>query len=322
MVKNGPLVSVIIPVYNHEKYISEAIESVLNQTFKDIELIIIDDASNDSSKEIIQLFEKKSVKIKSFFHKKNMGIAKTVNECIEIARGKYISHFSSDDVWFKEKLEKQLEILRKDEDLIIWSEGLIINTHGNPTGELFTQKHDAIKRKKSGNIFEELLKGNYICGQSLIYKKENFKDVRLDDKLKYLNDYKFMVDLAKKHEFYFISEPLVMYRIHGENSILLDKKGWQNDNIKIKEYFLREYDDEISNKIKNKIMLSISRTYLNIGKRENAKQYFFHAVKLDPFCLSNLIPLAIILTKKNGIIRNFLKWNYRNYRKVKNIFNL
>ena len=321
MPKNSPLVSVIIPAYNHDKYISEAIESVLNQTFKDIELIIIDDASNDSSKEIIQLFEKKSVKIKSFFHKKNMGIAKTVNECIEIARGKYISHFSSDDVWFKEKLEKQLEVLEKNENLVVWSEGLVIDALSNPTGELFTQKHGALKRKKSGNIFEELLKGNYICGQSLIYKKENFKDVRFDENLKYLNDYKFMVDLAKKHEFYFISEPLVMYRIHGENSILLDKKGWQNDNIKIKEYFLREYDDEISNKIKNKIMLSISRTYLNIGKRENAKQYFFHAVKLNPFCLSNLIPLAIILTKKNGIIRNFLKWNYRNYRKVKKIFN-
>lgn len=306
MVKNGPLVSVIIPVYNHEKYISEAIESVLNQTFKDIELIIIDDASNDSSKEIIQLFEKKSVKIKSFFHKKNMGIAKTVNECIEIARGKYISHFSSDDVWFKEKLEKQLEILRKDEDLIIWSEGLIINTHGNPTGELFTQKHDAIKRKKSGNIFEELLKGNYICGQSLIYKKENFKDVRLDDKLKYLNDYKFMVDLAKKHEFYFIPEPLVMYRIHGENSVILNKENCFKEDIVIRKYFLKKYKSEIQNKTKASISFAITKLNLYFGKKAEAKKWICNAIKFDLFYSLKQI-LSYYGFKNLNRIKNIIK---------------
>ena len=75
-----PLVSVIMPSYNYEEYISEAIESVLNQTFNDFELIIIDDASQDNSKKIIQLFDKKNIKIRSFFHKENKGLAKTVNE--------------------------------------------------------------------------------------------------------------------------------------------------------------------------------------------------------------------------------------------------
>ena len=316
-----PLVSVIMPSYNHEKYISDAIESVLNQSFKDIELIITDDSSKDNSKEIIRYYEKKDNRVLVFFHNENRGIARTMNEGIEKANGKFLSLFSSDDLWVKDKLKKQLKILQENENCIVWSDGLIVDDQGNPTGELFTQRHGALKRKKSGNIFEELLKGNYICGQSIIFKKKNIKNIKYDEKLKYLNDYKFMVDLARRHEFYFIPEPLVIYRIHGENSILSDKINWQKDNIIIRNYFLREYGDEISNKIKNKIMLSLSRSYLNIGKRENAKQYFFHAVKLDPFCLSNLIPLAIILTKKNGIIRNFLKWNYQNYRKIKKIFN-
>jgi len=316
-----PLISVIMPSYNHEKYIPYAIESVLNQTFNDFELIIIDDASKDKSIEIIKMYEEKDSRIKTTFHDGNRGIARTVNECIEEAEGKFIALFSSDDVWVKDKLKKQLKVLEKNENLVVWSEGLVIDAQGKPTGETFTQKHDALKRKKSGNIFEELLKENYICGQSIIFKKENIKNIKYDEKLKYLNDYKFMVDLARRFEFYFIPEPLAMYRIHGKNSILSDKINWQKDNIMIRNYFLREYGDDISNKTKNKIMLSLSRSYLNIRKKENANKYFFLAVKLNPFCLSNLIPLVIILTKKDGIVRNFLKWNYLNYKKIKKVFN-
>ena len=316
-----PLVSVIMPSYNYEKYISEAIESVLNQTFGDFELIIIDDASVDNSKKIIQLFDKKNIKIRSFFHQKNQGIAKTVNECIEKAKGKYISHFSSDDIWVKEKLEKQLEILEKDEDLIVWSEGLIIDAQGNFTGELFTQMHSALNRKKSGDIFEELLKNNYICGLSLIFKKENLKNIRRDEHLKYLSDYKFLVNLAKEYKFYYIPEPLVMYRIHGKNAILKEKIEWKKDDIKIRNYFLQEYGDEISYKVKGRILLNISKSYSYIGEKKKAKQSVYQAMKCNPFYWANLFTLIFILPKGNGIIYNFLDIIYQYYRKVKKWFN-
>ncbi|TFG90648.1 MAG: glycosyltransferase, partial [Candidatus Atribacteria bacterium] len=301
-----PLVIVIIPSYNYEKYISEAIESVLNQTFNDFELIIIDDASEDNSKKIIQLFDKKNTKIRSFFHKKNKGIAETINECIEKAKGKYISYFSSDDIWFKEKLEKQLEILKKDEDLLVWSEGLIIDAQGNFTGESFTQIHSALNRKKSGDIFEELLKNNYICGQSLIYKRENFKNVRFDKHLKYSSVYKFFVDSAKEHKFYFIPEPLVMYRIHGGNAIFKDRIEWKKDDIRIGNYFLEKYGDEISYKVKNRIFLNISKSYSYIGEKEKAKQNIYQAMKCNPFYWANLFTLIFILPDRNGIIYNFI----------------
>ena len=316
-----PLVSVIIPSYNYEEYISEAIESVLNQTFDDFELIIIDDASEDNSKKIIQLFDKKSIKIRSFFHKKNKGLAKTVNECIKKAKGKYISYFSSDDIWFKEKLEKQLEILEKDEDLLVWSEGLIIDAQGNFTGELFTQMHSALNRKKSGDIFAELLKNNYICGLSLIYKKENLKDIRRDEHLKYLSDYKFLVDLAKEYKFYYIPEPLVMYRIHGRNAISRDRIEWKKEDIKIRNYFLQEYGEEISYKVKNRIFLNISKSCSYIGEKKKAKQNIYQAMKHNPFYWANLFTLIYILPNRNGIIYNFLDLIYQYYRKIKKWYN-
>ena len=316
-----PLVSVIMPSYNYEEYISEAIESVLEQTFDDFELIIIDDASKDNSKKIIQSFDKKNIKIRSFFHKENQGLAKTVNECIKKAKGKYISYFSSDDIWSKEKLEKQLEILEKDEDLIVWSEGLIVDAKSDFTGELFTQIHSALNRKKSGDIFEELLKNNYICGQSLIYKRENLKNVRFDEHLKYLGDYKFIVDLAKEYKFYFIPEPLVMYRIHGRNTIFSDRIGWKKEDIRIRNYFLQEYGDEISYKVKGRILLNISKGYSYIGEKEKAKQNIYQAMKCNPFYWANLFTLIFILPNRDGIIYNFLNFIYQYYKKVKKWFN-
>lgn len=305
-----PLVSVIMPSYNHEKYISDAIESVLNQTISDFELIIIDDASKDKSEEIIKAYEKKDNRIRAFFHKENRGIARTMNEGLEKAEGKFIALFSSDDVWVKDKLKKQLEVLERNEDIVVWSEGLIIDAQGNLTGETFTQKHGALKRKKSGYIFEELLKGNYICGQSVIFKRENIEGIRYNEQLKYLNDYKFMLDLARRYEFYFIPEPLVMYRIHGRNAILSDKAGWSKDRILIGEYLLQKYGDKFSKKAKSNCYLSISREYSKIGEKAKARKYIYKGIKLYPFNWANLIYTVIALTNEEGIICKFLRWSY------------
>lgn len=309
-----PLVSIIIPSYNHEKYISESIESVLNQSFANLELIIIDDASKDKSKEIIKVYEGRDSRIRALFHDENKGIAETLNEAIKEAKGKFIAFIASDDVWVKDKLKKQFEVLKKNEDLVVWSEGAVVNAQGMPNGITFTQMHVASEKKKSGNIFKELLKGNYICGQSVILKRENLGDIRFDEKLKYLNDYKFMVDLASRYDFYFIDEILVMYRIHGKNSILSDKVEWQKDRIIITDYFLKKFSDEMSNKIKWRLFLNISGGYSAVGENVKARRYVYQAIKLNPLHYANLPYLLISWTNEGGDIRNVLKWIYKMYK--------
>jgi glycosyltransferase involved in cell wall biosynthesis len=314
-----PLVSVIMPSCNHERYVSEAIESILNQTFTDFELIITDDSSKDNSKEIIRAYEARDRRIRAFFHSENKGIARTMNDGLEKAKGKFIAFFASDDVWVKDNLRKQLEVLEKNEDLVVWSESLVIDACGKPTGELFTQRCGSSKRKKNGDVFEELLRGNYICGSSVILKRENLKDIRFDEQLKYLNDHKLMVDLARKYNFYFIPEPLAMYRIHGANAVLLDREeGWPKDQIIVCEYFLREYGDDISNKVKSTICLSIGDAYVCLGEREKARAYIYRGVKLNPFDRRNPIHLALALTAKDSRVRNLLRWCYRKYRGIVN----
>ena len=298
-----PLISVIMPSYNHERFISEAIESVLNQTFTDLEFVIIDDASKDKSKEIIKVYEEKDSRIRAFFHSENKGIARTTNDGIERVKGEFIAFIDSDDIWAIDKLKKQAKVLEKNDDLIVWSEGEIIDATGSPLGELFTQRHNASKKKKSGDIFEELLKGNFIFGSSLIFKRENIGDIRFDERLKYLNDYKFMVNLARRYKYYFIQEPLARYRIHERNTIT-DKKGYLNDNITIGKYFLEKCDNKISDNTKACIFSMIINTYLSLDEVAKAGQFIHQAIKIDLIDPSNLCYLIKNLKGEVANLRN------------------
>lgn len=283
-----PLVSVIMPSYNHERYISEAIESVLTQTFTDLELIIIDDASKDNSRQIIEGFSKKDGRIKAIFHERNMGIARTLNDGIERAKGKFITFIASDDVWIKDKLEKQVRVLEENEDLVVWAEAEIIDANGNSTGEVFTQKYHPSARKKSGDIFEELLIGDFMHDR--ILKRENLGDIRFNEALKYLNDHQFDVDLASKYEYCFIPEPLVRYRRHGTNTTLsYGEVGWLKEQIIIGEYFLRKYSNKISKEVKSGVYLRMGLAHLRLGDKAKAGKCLYYGGKLSPSLLIKIL---------------------------------
>lgn len=266
-----PLVSVVMASYNHEKYISEAIESILNQSFEDLEFIIIDDASKDNSQQIIKCYQNKDYRIRTFFHEQNKGISTTYNELLTKSKGKYVAFFASDDVWSKDKLKEQINILKNNEDLVVWSDGLIIDSFGNSKGKLLSQVHIFNKFKKSGYIFQELiLKTNFIFASSIITKREFFDDIKFNENLKYLHDYKVVLDLAKNHEYYFIPKPLAYYRIHGKNTDNSDEKGLNLNNIECGRMLLDEYGDTLSNYIKNFILLDISKNYYKLGQKKKA----------------------------------------------------
>lgn len=119
MSKKKPLVSVVMPAYNSEKYISEAIESILNQTFKDFEFIIIDDASTDKTWDIIQDYAKRDARIVSLKNDSNLRISFTLNKGVLIARGKYVARMDADDWSYPDRLGKQVEVLEKNPETVI-----------------------------------------------------------------------------------------------------------------------------------------------------------------------------------------------------------
>ncbi|HLN44381.1 MAG TPA: glycosyltransferase [Candidatus Sulfotelmatobacter sp.] len=285
------LVSVLMSSYNHGKYISEAIESVLNQTVKDFELVIVDDFSTDNSRGIIDEYRRKDRRIRVLFHRRNMGISATFNDLIAEAKGQYVAILASDDVWIESKLEKQLEVLTADGSLIVWSEGEVIDSNSMPTGGTFTSIYATPATKKSGQILEQLLCGNFIFGSSLLYKTEYAKKLHYDERLKFLNDYKVMIDLAENYSFFFIEEPLAKYRIHGRNSILSYEESWIREAAVISQYLLKKYGNRMSEDAKL-IMFKRLTTYYLSANSKLARYYLLQTFKKER-SLDNLIYLVM-----------------------------
>ncbi|AIY90175.1 glycosyltransferase [Geoglobus acetivorans] len=306
-----PTVSIIMPSYNHGRFIHEAIKSVLNQTFDDLELIIIDDGSTDNSRDIIQRFAELDSRVIPLFHEKNMGIARTVNDGLDAAKGEFVAFTQSDDVWISNKLETQLEILARDEDLVVWSEGEIVDAEGNSTGQTFTEMHNATNRKKSGYIFYELLKGNFVYGSSRILKRKNIGKLRFDESLRYLNDYKFEVELAFRYDYYFIKRPLAKYRIHGKNTILADKPGWLLDTIRVNRYFLDHYGSRISRELRTLLYYKIAAAYGQLGNKKVATQYLYKIFSTCPASPYWSMLLVILCTKEDSVIRQVFRRLYK-----------
>ncbi len=241
-----------MPSYNHEKFISEAIESVLRQTFGDLELIIIDDRSKDKSPQIIDEFAQKDNRIKRIFHRDNCGIARTINQGLKNSKGKYIALIASDDVWVPEKLEKQIKILEKDENLVVWCNSAIIDSDSNLTGEVSSEKYK--NATPHGYVFEEII-NSWISGSGIIIKRENITDMCYSENLKYLNDTQFYADLAYRYQFHYMEETLSKYRLHGDNTSfgeIDDIGGWYHDSLLLCIYLFGKYGGELSfNALKN-----------------------------------------------------------------------
>jgi len=125
-----PLVSVIMPAYNAEKYIAEAIESVVAQSYENWELIVIDDCSADNTAEIARSFAEKDGRIRLIKNNKNIGAAETRNKGLDLAKGEYIALLDSDDVWLPEKTEKQLELAEQTEADIVYCSYAMIDENG------------------------------------------------------------------------------------------------------------------------------------------------------------------------------------------------
>jgi glycosyltransferase involved in cell wall biosynthesis len=236
-----PAVSVVMTSYQHARFIPEAIESVLTQTFSDLELIIIDDGSTDGSQEIIRAYAARDPRIVAVFHMVNLGIAHTVNDGLDRATGTHVAFIASDDIWAPEKLAMQYQVLLNDPDLVVWSEAEIINASGERMNVLFSEYCPVATTRRSGYIFRDLLWGNYILASTMMLSRNAACEVGFCEDLRYLNDYRFTVDLAYLHRFLWIGIPLVQYRVHGGGTLYASSSGHSQDLSILSRYFLDRY---------------------------------------------------------------------------------
>lgn len=211
-VEYNPIVSVIIPTYNRAHLVGRAIKSVLNQTFQDFELIVVDDGSTDNTKEVVNSFS--DTRIRYIKHEINKGGNAARNAGLKNSKGEYIAFLDSDDEWLPEKLEKQVNMFQKssDEVALIYSWAEIIDEKGN----LFMKSQPMIK----GEALREILNGNFLPSSTVIVKKACFDKVGLfDENFTSCQDREMWTRIAAQCRVEVLPECLVrMYR-HSDFSI-------------------------------------------------------------------------------------------------------
>ncbi len=209
-------VSIVIPSYNHGKFIGIAIQSILDQTFQDFEILIVDDCSPDNSVEIIKSFN--DPRIKLIVNEKNMGACYGHNLMIDMAQGEYIALLNSDDIWLPNKLDQQVKFL--DENTTYGAVfGLIeaIDEQGNSLEDKSHLINNVFKQKNRSrhewlNHFWH--KGNCLCHPSILIRKEVYNNVGYyNPLLATLPDFEMWVRVCMKYEIFVMQEPLIKFRV-------------------------------------------------------------------------------------------------------------
>lgn len=202
----NPRISVIMSAYNSEKYLAEAIESILNQTFKDFEFIIINDGSTDNSLKIIRKYQKKDKRIKIMNNKNNLGLIKSLNKGLKIAKGKYIARMDADDISLPERFETQYGFLEKNNDIFLCGSGaIIIDKNGK---EIALEKVPLY----SEEIDKRLKKSNCLIHPSIMFRNE--KKFFYREKAYYCEDYDLYLQMiSQRRKIVNCPLPLLKYRI-------------------------------------------------------------------------------------------------------------
>lgn len=210
------LVSIIMPAYNAENLISDSINSVLSQTYKNFELIVIDDYSQDQTSQVVENFILKDKRVKLIKNIKNKGVAETRNTGLDQAKGDYVAFLDSDDKWVEDKLEKQLAVLKERNDVdVVYGSYYRFNSDGVKN---VVKVLKLLDKKK-------LLKGNPIGNLTAIYNFKKYPEIR-QKKIGH-EDYLFWLEIFNSSpdvKGIGIQEPIAYYRVAEDGKNLSGNK--------------------------------------------------------------------------------------------------
>ena len=216
-----PMNSVVMPCYNEQANIARAIQCILDQTYRNFELIVIDDCSTDESAIIIKKFSKTDNRVIYYRNSVNSGVAVSLNNGLQIAKGTYIARMDSDDTCEKERFEKQISYLENH------SECVLCGTFG----DVYNGKFLKVQGNITGNLKRYLVKNNPFIHSSVMFRRVIQGQLVLYPETKGFEDYALWIELSKKGTFCILPEVLV-HRVDIDN--LGTKKTWEGfDKLKI-----------------------------------------------------------------------------------------
>ncbi|MDJ1172689.1 glycosyltransferase family 2 protein [Roseofilum capinflatum] len=315
-----PKISVVIPAYNAMAYLPETLENLLQQTWQDFEVIVVNDGSSDDTPQWVAEVRDPRVKLVS---QENQGLAGARNTGIAHAQGEYIAFLDADDLWEKTKLEKQLQSLEQNPNVgLVYTWVLLIDAQGKKTGRVF-------KSEAQGKVWQTLIEENIVgCGSVAMVRRECFETCGLFDRnLKsFVEDWDMWLRIASHYQFSVVPEPLVYYRQHANSA----SRNWSAMEESYKIVIEKAFDSaplEVQD-MKNK---SYGRAYLCLAWKplQSAEKDYQTAAKFREIAITYYpqliwtkeywrLSLAIVLMRSLGPDRyqTFLQWVYSLRRQI------
>jgi glycosyltransferase involved in cell wall biosynthesis len=277
----NPLVSIVIPSYNYGQFVSEAVESVLAQTYSPIEVIVVDDGSTDNTREV--LIERFGDRIR-YIYQENKGLPGARNTGIRNATGSFLAFLDADDLWLPTKLEKQMAVMsEKPEVGLVYCSSLRVNTQ---TGASYTEH---CRPDVRGDVRRKVLHRNCIAGSAsaALIRRECFDTVGLfDETLRSAEDWDMWIRLSRHYQFDFVPEALIQYRMHGSqmSSKLATMSRYQ---LEVMERAFREDpidggDVALKQRALAYIHFDAGDGYLALREFAQARKHFLQAIALTP----------------------------------------
>jgi len=317
-----PKVTVILSSFNHGKYIQESIDSVLNQTFTDFELIIWDDASTDDSWEMINSYS--DPRILSFRNEVNRRGLYGINRAVsEVAAGEYIAIHHSDDLWEPEKLAKQIAFLDANNDVgAVFTQVKVIDENGND----FANKdhfYYHIFEQENRSRFEWLrhffIEGNCLCHPSVLIRRECYQKVgSYDPRFAQLPDFDMWIRLCLKYEIYIFPERLVRFRVRDNDANASGNKSEHMIRTQFEYYkVLQNYRSITSFEELEKVFPTARKYHRNEGV-DMAFILGMLSVELKPFNFTQLFGLDLLFegisdSKRRAFIHRLYDFDYKDF---------
>lgn len=285
-----PLISVIIPAYNAEKFIAATLDSVLSQTYPHLEIIVVDDGSQDRTAEIVAAYAQHDRRL-TLLRQSNQGVAAARNLAIEQSTGEYIAPIDADDIWYPQKLEKQLALMLHSEPTVglIYGWSAYINEAGDLTG-------GKLAAQQVGAVYSHLLAGNFVGNAStpLIRRSCLLQVGRYNLQMKQAEaqgceDWDLYLRIAEHYQFGLVSEFLVGYRLPN-GSMSCQYTAMIKSHALMMEQ-VRQRNPSLSNALLRlctaKYYLYLASQSIRWGHHCNTLFCLYQAVRLDPMLLFN-----------------------------------
>jgi len=250
-----PLVTIIAVCYNQVKWVKQTLDSILKQSYQNIQLIVADDGSTDGSKDIIRQWMDQNNKDTVFIdHPKNLGLTKNINSAIPFVKGDYYQVFGCDDIMLPDKISKQVKMMEEDKQIsIVYSDMYLMDIDGKDFGLSYYQRNKH-KKPGSGWLYNDLVDRIIISAPSVLIRTNVLKELRGYNEALDFEDYEFFLRASRKFQFYYDEDKTIYYRITGSSlsTAKHEKKYFKNLFI----IFYQNFDSSSSyKKIFNKKLL-------------------------------------------------------------------